>query len=120
MFIGINNRLNLKLVEEINQVIYVQIVDYKEFLKQKTIHEKVSSKTIFVNLIDIGIDERLVYHHLKGYYPHAKIVALHYYQVPKMTKQTLEMGYDAYLSIFEFSEKLHEVLKHLSTNLPTE
>lgn len=119
MFIGNKNRINLKLVEEINQAMPVQLVEYRDFLNQTLIPEKEPPKAIFVNLIDVGIDERRVYHRIKEYYPNTKMVALHYYQVPKMMKHTLNLGYDAYLSIFKFSEKFYEVFKHLSINLKT-
>jgi len=118
MLIGVENNINRKLAEEINKVIPVHIVDFQNLLEDPVIADKVSSQVIFVNLIDVGNQERLVYKYLKEHYPNTKIVAFHYYQAQSMIHETLKNGYDGYVSIIKFSDKFHELLDQLSIIQP--
>lgn len=120
MFIGNKNRINLKLVSEMNQLLPIQMVDYQKLLQHELLPEKASPKVIFVNLIDVGKQQGEVIKYLKEYYPNSKLIALHYYKTPSMIKDTLKEGFDGYLSIFHFSDRLIELFGQLAIKVPSQ
>ena len=115
MLIGKENSVNEKLLTEINRIMPVCFVEIEVLLDKRTESLECNPKIIFVNLMDVGADEKKLLKKLKCIFPNAKLLGIHCYMVPSMIDQTLEKGYDAYLPIFEFSENLEAIIQSLTT-----
>lgn len=109
MLVGKKNKINSKIVDEISQVYPIVFKNYEQVLEE--INTIYSPKILIINLMDLGQVEQEVFSILKKKFPELKCIALHCFQSPKMIKQTLDKGYDDYISIFDLSERFSKLLK---------
>ena len=70
-----------------------------------------SSAVVFVNITDLTNEESDILTKLRTQFPGVKIVGMHTFMVPQMKDQILNRGFDAYLSFFDFSDDIEEVLE---------
>ena len=110
MLIGGRNTVNEKLVSEVSKAIPISFVDFLEFPSGKTHPGSGVPHFVILNLMDIGLVEESIFRLVKERYRSAKIIAMHCYQVDSLIQQTLERGYDHYISILNFSEEFEALL----------
>lgn len=109
MLVGQKNKINDKLVEEISQVFTISFKDINDVLNGN--QSDVTPRIIILNLMDVSVQEKELLTILKSKYPNIKVIGIHCYQSQKMIVNTLNKGYDSYLSIFNISEDFKSILK---------
>lgn len=110
MLIGGRNAVNEKLVKEISGIVPISYVDFFELQEGELPPESAIPPFVMLNLMDIGLVEETIFRTLKERYPNAKIIALHCYQAESLIQQTLDRGYDHYISILDFSDEFEALL----------
>ncbi|MBB3699763.1 hypothetical protein KMW28_01510 [Flammeovirga yaeyamensis] len=106
LLIGKDNSLNNKLIEQIYYLTPIKRVELNDILEQKI----TSRGYIFVNLLDVDLPSSKVLSIIKNKFPNDCIVAMHCFQVDHMINNLMEEGYNAYISILDFSEDLSSIL----------
>ena len=111
MLIGKQTQLNNTLEEVLSMLVpRVRRLTPEEFL-DSNVPGGVTDSIVFVNLTDLTDEETAILQKLKESNSPAKIVGIHTFMVPAMKKEVLDRGYDAYISFFEFSEQVEELLQ---------
>lgn len=110
MLIGKENAINAKLVEEISRIFPITLVNYNDLFEDGYHPDSPKPKIILLNLMDIGMEEEVIFSMLKKHHPHTKFIAVHCFQVDSLIQKTLERGYDHYISILNFSEEFQLLL----------
>lgn len=111
MLVGKENKINHKIIDEVSHVFPIVFKNYEEVLD--IFDAPYSPKFLLINLIDVGQVEEEVIAILKNKFPHLKSIALHCYQSPDMIQDTIDKGYDGYISIFDLSEGFSKLLTEL-------
>lgn len=81
----------------------------EEFLLTE-IGDKIQDHIVFVNLTDLTTEEPVILEKIRKKNSSLIIVGMHTFTVPSMKQQVLDRGYDAYISFFEFSEEVEDLL----------
>lgn len=110
MLIGKQTPLNDTLYEVLSSFVPEAIlVSPKDFIAPE--YGVSATKTIvFVNLTDLTNEEGLILEKIKESPVTPKVIGIHTFMVPAMKEDVLKKGYDGYISFFEFSEKIEDLL----------
>ncbi|MGI9531595.1 hypothetical protein [Lutimonas sp.] len=111
MLIGIHNRINQKLVEEISLVYALSFVPYQHILiEDRTLLEQ-TPRILLVNLMDLGLEEEALRLTLKKVYPDLNLIGMHCFQSELMIQETLVKGYDQYVSVFDILDNFEKLIR---------
>ncbi|MBB6461479.1 hypothetical protein [Flammeovirga kamogawensis] len=108
ILIGNDNNLNSKLIEEIKILTPIERMTLTD-LEQKNI-EQVPDGYLFINLLDTIIQSSVILRQLKEKFPKHTIIAMHCFQVDHMIESLIQEGFDAYISVLNFEEGIHDVI----------
>ncbi|NVJ46978.1 MAG: hypothetical protein HWE21_05925 [Cytophagia bacterium] len=110
MLIGKQTPLNDTLQEVLSSFVPEAIrVSPEDFIAPE--YNVNPTKTIvFVNLTDLTDEEGTILKKIKESPVNRKVIGIHTFMVPAMKEDVLKKGYDGYLSFFEFSEKIEDLL----------
>ncbi|GGZ74783.1 hypothetical protein [Algibacter mikhailovii] len=109
MLIGRENSINQKLVDKISEIIPIVFKNYEAVLEG--FEDRLIPRVLIVNLMDVGPIENEIISNLKKKYPQIKLIAVHCFQAPEMIDSIIRKGYDSYVSIFDISNELSNMLR---------
>lgn len=112
MLIGLKNNVNEKLIEQISKIYSVDFGVCTEILNNPLILNSKRPKILLVNLMDVGSNDKKIVAVLDKYFPGLKKIGMHCYKEDKMITSVLEKGFDDYISMFDFSEKISTFLEN--------
>ena len=117
MLIGKQTPLNDTLREVLSTFVPgAQQVSPEEFILNGHVLAN-NKQVVFINLSGLTDQENTILNEIKRT-PHSpKLVGIHTFMVPAMIDEILQKGYDAYLSFFEFSEKIEDLLESLGISI---
>ena len=111
MLIGKQTQLNNTLEEVLALLVpKVTRLSPEEFLESQ-LGNSANCEIVFVNITDLTDQEAAILSKIKTIHSSSKVVGMHTFMVPAMKQQVLDRGYDAYLSFFEFSEQVEDLLQ---------
>lgn len=107
ILIGVDNEINRKLLLQLKELYDCEFLnvegDYCDKLKKKA----GESSFFFLNIIDLENEqESIILNNLKLRRPDSKLIAIHTFMIDSMIEGILLRGFDEYIPIFEFSERL--------------
>lgn len=110
MLIGKQTHLNDTLEEVLATLVPgAKRISPDEFLSPQ-FGVKLETNVVFVNLTDLTTEEPALLEKIKELNSSMIVVGMHTFTVPFMKQQVLDRGFDAYLSFFEFSEQVEDLL----------
>ena len=119
ILVGRKNRVNDKLIREISELTYVHFIEIDHLLdpnkirstelcpKTETRVSPVKNEPLLtlVNLMDVQKESTQLISNLRATLESTVIIAIHSFQTPALVKRVKGMGYDDYISIFDFSKE---------------
>lgn len=107
ILVGAENYVNEKMLKQIKQLIDSKFILYSCDLSEELNKLDGHKNYFFINLMDIDRQqEDALLQGLKSEFPESKFIAIHAFIVEHMVNEVLNRGYDDYLPIFEFAERL--------------
>lgn len=107
---GKKNSVNLMLTQQIAGVVPIEFVECSKILDGSGLKNPPLSGVVFVNRMDVGSNEKKILGALRSAFPYAIVIAIHTYTIASMKESTIRLGYDDYISIFNLSSDLPDLL----------
>ncbi|WP_281615453.1 hypothetical protein [Flammeovirga sp. SubArs3] len=111
ILIGNDNTINNRLSEELLALFPISCLSFEVI---ESLKEDYQEGYIFFNLLDINVTVEQAFLLVKSKYPRKKIIGIHCFQVEQMINSILVLGFDAYISLFNFSEDVEKTLQRIT------